>query len=103
MVRNFPGGSDGKVFAYDAEEPSSIPGWGRSLGEGNGNPHQYSCLEKSHGRRSLVGYSPRGLKELDMTERLHFTSNGKEIPKSRGYMLCIADSLCCIAEINTTL
>ena len=68
----FPGGSDGKVFAYDAGEPSSIPGWGRSLGEGNGNPHQYSCLEKFHGRRSLVGYSPRGLKELDMTERLHF-------------------------------
>ena len=37
-------------------------------GEGNGNPHQYSCMEKSHGRRSLVGYSPWGLEESDMTE-----------------------------------
>ena len=41
-------------------------------GEGIGNPLQYSCLEKSHGRRSLVGYSPWGRKESDTTERLHF-------------------------------
>ena len=43
-----------------------------SLGEGNGTPLQYSCLEKSHGRRSLVGCSPWGREELDTTERLHF-------------------------------
>ena len=42
------------------------------LGEGNGTPLQYSCLEKSHGRRSLVGCSPWGCEESDMTERLHF-------------------------------
>ena len=42
---NFPGGSDGKVSAYNAGDPSSIPGSGRSPGEGNGNPLQYSCLE----------------------------------------------------------
>ena len=47
---------------------------GKSPGEGNGNPLQYPCLEKSHGPRSLVGYSPWGRKELDMTEQLHFTS-----------------------------
>ena len=41
----FPGGSDGKASAYDAGDPGSIPGWGRSPGEGNGNPLQYSCLE----------------------------------------------------------
>ena len=41
-------------------------------GEGNGTPLQYSCLEKSHVWRSLVGCSPWGRKELDMTERLHF-------------------------------
>ena len=41
----FPGGSDGKVSAYNAGDPSSIPGSGRSPGEGNGNPLQYSCLE----------------------------------------------------------
>ena len=42
---NFPGGSDGKVSAYNAGDPGSIPGLGRSSGEGNGNPLQYSCLE----------------------------------------------------------
>ena len=39
------GGSDGKASAYDAGDPGSIPGWGRSPGEGNGNPLQYSPLE----------------------------------------------------------
>ena len=38
----------------------------------NGNLLQYSCLEKSHGQRSIVGYSPWGRKESDTTERLHF-------------------------------
>ena len=42
---NFPGGSDGKASAYNAGDPGSIPGWGRSPGEGNGNPLQYSHLE----------------------------------------------------------
>ena len=41
----FPGGSDGKACAYTAGDLGSIPGWGRSPGEGNGNPFQYSCLE----------------------------------------------------------
>ena len=40
-----PGGSDGKVSAYNVGDPGSIPGSGRSSGEGNGNPLQYSCLE----------------------------------------------------------
>ena len=40
-----PGGSDGKATAYSAGDPGSIPGSGRSPGEGNGNPLQYSCLE----------------------------------------------------------
>ena len=41
----FPGGSDGKVSACNAGDPGLIPGLGRSPGEGNGNPLQYSCLE----------------------------------------------------------
>ena len=86
-----------KASVYNAGDPGSIPGLGRSLGEGNGNPLQDYCLEnpmdrgvqslgwedplerkwqstpgllpgKSHG---LVVYSPRGRKELDTTERLH--------------------------------
>ena len=41
----FPGGSNGKESACNAGDPGSIPGLGRSPGEGNGNPPQYSCLE----------------------------------------------------------
>ena len=41
----FPGGSDGKESACNAWNPGSIPGLGRSPGEGNGNPLQYPCLE----------------------------------------------------------
>ena len=74
----FPGGSDGKASAYNAEDLGSIPGSGRFLGEGNDNPLQYSCLKKFHGLRSLVGYSPWGCKELDTTEQLHFRHYPKE-------------------------
>ena len=40
----FPGGSDGKAPAHNAGDLDSIPGSGKSPGEGNGNPLQYSCL-----------------------------------------------------------
>ena len=43
--RDFPGGSLGKVSAYNVRDPGSVPGSGRSSGEGNGNPLQYSFLE----------------------------------------------------------
>ena len=43
----FPGSSDGKASAYNAGDPGLIPGLERSPGEGNGNPLQYCCLEKS--------------------------------------------------------
>ena len=71
---DFPGVSDGKASAYNPGDPGSTPGLGRSPGEGNGNPLQYSCLEKSHGWRSLVGYSLWGHKESDTMEQLHFLS-----------------------------
>jgi len=51
-------------LSCSAGDPSSIPGSGRSPGEGNSYPLQYSCLEKPHGQRSLAW----GHKELDMTE-----------------------------------
>ena len=53
-------GSDGKESACNAGNLVSIPGLGRSPGRGHGNPLQYSCLENSHGWRSLVGCSPWG-------------------------------------------
>ena len=46
----FPGDSGGKESACNTGDPSSIPGSGRSPGEGNGNPLHYSCLENSMGR-----------------------------------------------------
>ena len=42
----------------DLREAGSIPGSGRSPGGGHGKPLQQSCLEKSHGQRSLAGYGP---------------------------------------------
>ena len=50
MVKVFPGGSGGREYACNAGDPGSIPGSGRSPGEGNGNPLQYSCLENSTDR-----------------------------------------------------
>ena len=49
MIKNSPA---------NVGDVGSIPGSRRSPGEGNGNPLQYSCLENSHGQRSLMGYSP---------------------------------------------
>ena len=59
-----------KNLSADAGDAGSIPGSGRSPGEGNGNPLQYSCLENPmnpmNEQKSLLG--PLGCKELDMTE-----------------------------------
>ena len=69
-----PGGSVVKNLPAKAGGVGSLPGLGRSLPEGNGQATPVFLPGKCHGRRSLVGYSPRGRKELDMTEQLHFTS-----------------------------
>ena len=45
IYKGFPDGSDGKESACNSGDQGSIPGLGRSPGEGNGNPLQYSCLE----------------------------------------------------------
>ena len=45
MLLGFPHSSVGKEYACNAGDPGSVPGSGRSPGEGNGNPLQYSCLE----------------------------------------------------------
>ena len=67
---NHPGGSDGKESILNVGDLCLIPGLGRSPGEGQGNPLQYSCSENPHWQRSLAGYSPWGRKELDKTEWL---------------------------------
>ena len=66
----FPRSSVDKESACSAGDLASIPGLGRSLGEGNGDPLQYPCLEKSYGQRVLVGCSPWGRKESGTTECL---------------------------------
>ena len=53
-----------KDLPANTEDMGSILGLGRSPGEGNGNLLQHSCLGKSHGRRSLAGYSPWGHKRV---------------------------------------
>ena len=73
ILKGFPGGLDSQESAFNERSPGLIPGLGRSPGGGNGNPFQYSCMEKSHGQRSLLGCNPWGHKESDTTERLHFS------------------------------
>ena len=64
----FPGSSDGKESSCNAGDLGSIPQLGKSPGGECGNPFQYSCLENPYVQRSLVGYSPWGHRESDMTE-----------------------------------
>ena len=72
---SFPGGSDGKESAYNAGDLGSVPGWGRSPGEGNGNPRILSILAwKILWTEELDGlYRPWGGKESYMTEPLTHT------------------------------
>ena len=76
--------------AGDMRDVGSIPGSGRSLGVGNGNPLQYSCLEKPMDRRRQVGYSPWDPKNQTQLKRFS-TYNGNplqysclENPRDRG-------------------
>ena len=60
----FPGGSDSKESACNAEDLGSIPELGRSLGEGNDNPFQYSCLGNSMDRGAWQ-VTVHGLKRVE--------------------------------------
>ena len=62
MVKNSP------ASAGEIRDVGSIPGSGRSPGEGHGNTLQYSCLENPHGQRSLAGCSPWSCRESVTTE-----------------------------------
>ena len=64
-----------------------IPGWGRSPGEGNGNPLQYSCLENPTDRGAWRA-AVHGAAESDVTEHAH---------------TCVVEAVYCVSETNTTL
>ena len=70
-VMDFPDDSDGKESACNAGDPGSVPASGRSPREGNTHSSILTPVflsVESHGQRSLVGYSPWGRTESDMTE-----------------------------------
>ena len=69
---DFPGGSDGKVFAYNAQDPGSIPGSGRSPGR-KWQLTPVLLPGKFHGRRGLVGYTVHGVSK-SWTRLSNFTS-----------------------------
>ena len=67
---DFPGSSVSKESACKAGDLSSILQLGRATGGGHSNPFQLSCLENPQGQRSLLGRSPQGCRDSDMTEWL---------------------------------
>ena len=67
----FPGDSVVKNLPVNAGDMGLIPGSGRSPGEGNGNPLQYSCLENSMDRVAWQATVHWGCKELNKTEQTH--------------------------------
>ena len=72
----FPSGSVVKNLPANAEDENSIPWLGRSPGEGNGNPLQYSLPGKSHGQRSLAGYIVHGvINQSDTIQQLNINNN----------------------------
>ena len=79
----FPGGSDGKESTQNVGYLGLIPGLGRFLEEGNGNPLQYSCLREFHGQRSLAGYSPLIPNSWTQLSDLHFIMKGSKFSQQK--------------------
>ena len=76
VILGFPGGSDGKEFACKMGDLGLIPGLGRSLGRGHGNPLQYSCLENPMDRGTWWA-TVHGVSGHDWAAK-HTRSQGRE-------------------------
>ena len=71
QVQAFPNGSEGKECTCNVGDTGAavwFPGSGRSPGGGSGSPLLVFLPGRSHGQRSMAGYSPKGCKKSDMTE-----------------------------------
>ena len=71
-MKILPGGSDSKAFCLQCGRPGFNPWVGKISWRRKWQPTPVLLPGKSYGQRSLVGYSPWGYTESDMTERLHF-------------------------------
>ena len=89
-IAGFSGGSEDKASACNAGDLGSIPGLGRSPGEGNGNPLQYSCLENPMDRGAWWATVHGVLKSQTRLSDFTFT-------------FTMVDLHCCMVETNTTL
>ena len=92
----FPGGPmvQNPPLTQGARDRSSIPGLGRAPAGRHGNPRQYSCLENPRDRGAWWATVQGDHKELAAT---------KYLSAQACICICLADSLCCALEVNTTL
>ena len=97
---DFPGGSEGKASACNVGDPGLIPGSGRSPGEGNGNPLQYSCLENPTDGGAWWA-AVHGVTESETTEQPHFYCHFQtyfENIKNPG--VCSPVTKCLLAQVS---
>ena len=99
---SFPGGSDGKESACNAEKLASIPGWGRAPGEGNGSAFYYSGLENPVDRGGWQATVHGVTKELDRTEQLTLSLSSK-ISRAPGILPTVGIASCKPFELSGPL
>ena len=91
-IGGFPGGSEVKASACNARDLGLIPGSGRSPGEGNGNPLQYSCLENPTNGGAWWA-TVHGVAKSQTTVRLHFHFHLQLICRSKADLPPLPETL----------